>query len=496
MNHQRKGFFILLTVILLIISIITNNPSDFLIREDKSTSKRSYGFYHEPFDVTEYYNETYNETKFFTIQEGDLFYFNQCSSEEDIEIFLEGNGSLLIVNSNFYYIHLSGDLEIDIQNSTIVYTEISDSCHSILRHSIVQQYFAYDNTTSKLLCCYVSKLFDGSPILISISSGRMIRAEGYSRIILIEATNFPHYNVLDTDLSHQKISPAVYLWGVGPAGLIWIINTPLENEGSIEATLAGKVNMEIYVEGFNSHPTSRSENISAQLYVDDIPDQKTDVLSDDNNWNWQIPYQLDTTAYTLNNHTLRLFVNNSQAENWVSLNTQFIKEHALSKPIMVYPTGGERLDAIVTIEWRASNDSYNHSITYSLYYSKYQFSQQWRTLTTGISLTTYDWDTRVLPNRNSYRLKVVATCAEGLTAESAETGLFSINNTLTNSITTSPTRTSTEMSSREINDSSITTSHYSKPLLNFQPLLQFVGLSGVLVFIVTLVIITRRYQIE
>ncbi|MFX1506637.1 MAG: hypothetical protein ACFFDC_11090 [Promethearchaeota archaeon] len=465
---------------------MTNNQSDLLIQIDQTISKQFTSSYHESFNITEYYNEIYNETTNFVIPEGNLFIFNQCSSESGVIIDFMGNGSLQIVNSDFYYTQLRGNLEVEIADSTLAYTEIFDKCIIILRNTILQQYFAFGNTTSKLFYCYPSKLFDGSPIPSSISSGTMIKAGGYSRIILIEAISSRPCEV-NTALCGRKIIPWSSLWGVGPAGLIWLIEIPLENEDGIEALLAGKVCMEFYVEGFNPHPTIKSENISAQLYVDDILEQKMDVISDNTNWNWHIQYKLDTSKYTLDNHTLGLVVNDSESENSMSVITQFIEEHTLSKPIMVYPTGGERLAGIVTIEWNTSRDSYNHSITYSLYYSQYEFGQLWRTLATGISSTTYEWDTRVLPDRNTYRLKAIATCAEGLTAESTETSFFSINNTQTDKITTTSPSTTLSYSSTQ----SETTITYPAIV----PFLDITGVIGILFSMTTVVIIIRRHQI-
>lgn len=112
--------------------------------------------------------------------------------------------------------------------------------------------------------------------------------------------------------------------------------------------------------------------------------------------------------------------------------------HYLSTPVILSPTRWDpatawmpepemgyeyeeekyRFNGTVTIEILAPIDSEGHSITYSLYYFRgwegdYYDWEDWVLIASGITTTTYDWDTTVVLDEY-YRLSVVAFCSEGL----------------------------------------------------------------------------------
>ena len=103
--------------------------------------------------------------------------------------------------------------------------------------------------------------------------------------------------------------------------------------------------------------------------------------------------------------------------------------HFQSIPVITFPDGGETLSGVITLQWTAVIDSYSHSVTYSVYYSS-NAGATWILLETGITSTSYNWDTTTIPDGLSYLIKVVATCSRGLTAEDLSGGTFAIQNAL------------------------------------------------------------------
>ncbi|MHA2227085.1 MAG: right-handed parallel beta-helix repeat-containing protein [Candidatus Hodarchaeales archaeon] len=111
-----------------------------------------------------------------------------------------------------------------------------------------------------------------------------------------------------------------------------------------------------------------------------------------------------------------------------------------STPTIISPNGGETLNETITIEWTASLDSFDHSITYTIY-SSADNGATWTQVATGLTTTSYVWDTTTVPNGFSYLIKVVATCSEGITSEDLSDELFTIQNELPSTTETSSTTT-------------------------------------------------------
>ncbi|MHA2271254.1 MAG: right-handed parallel beta-helix repeat-containing protein [Candidatus Hodarchaeales archaeon] len=107
--------------------------------------------------------------------------------------------------------------------------------------------------------------------------------------------------------------------------------------------------------------------------------------------------------------------------------TPFTVHNAISVPTIASPNGGETLQGTVTIEWAAAVDSANHAITYAVYSSSNE-GVTWTLLASGLTATSYSWDTTTGPNGLSYLVKVVTTCSEGGTTEDVSDGPFAIQN--------------------------------------------------------------------
>ena len=99
--------------------------------------------------------------------------------------------------------------------------------------------------------------------------------------------------------------------------------------------------------------------------------------------------------------------------------------HAITPPILSNLIDGQILSGTYRVEWTTSIDTYDHSITYSVYYST--TGTTWVLVESGITTTSYNWDTEEFPD-GSYEIKVVATCSTGHSAEYILDGTFTIEN--------------------------------------------------------------------
>ncbi|MHA2299134.1 MAG: N-acetylmuramoyl-L-alanine amidase [Candidatus Hodarchaeales archaeon] len=101
--------------------------------------------------------------------------------------------------------------------------------------------------------------------------------------------------------------------------------------------------------------------------------------------------------------------------------------HYISKPVVIYPTGGESLSGTVTIEWKPAHDSHDHQVTYALYYSP-ESDLSWHQLVSGLSSTSHEWNTTEISDSNTYWIKVIASCSGGIAAMDQSEHYFSIEN--------------------------------------------------------------------
>ncbi|UCG03646.1 MAG: right-handed parallel beta-helix repeat-containing protein [Candidatus Heimdallarchaeota archaeon] len=103
--------------------------------------------------------------------------------------------------------------------------------------------------------------------------------------------------------------------------------------------------------------------------------------------------------------------------------------HWFSKPIIKFPNGGETLNGLVNIQWLQSFDSFNHSITYSVYYS-FDGGNLWNQIAFNLIENNFMWNTSSnVINESTCLLKIIASCYGILTTEDISDGMFSIVNT-------------------------------------------------------------------
>lgn len=149
-------------------------------------------------------------------------------------------------------------------------------------------------------------------------------------------------------------------------------------------------------------------------------------------------YYWDTTTVT-NGFDYIIKVNVRCSENFTSVvmsNSSFtILNHVLSIPTVISPNGGEIVTGTITIQWDAVIDSWNHTVTYKVYYSL-DGGISLLLLASGISVTYMDWNTTSVSNGDHYTIKVYAFCSDGLSTKDISDTSFTINNPTDSSTTT------------------------------------------------------------
>ncbi|MHA2363024.1 MAG: amylo-alpha-1,6-glucosidase [Candidatus Hodarchaeales archaeon] len=108
------------------------------------------------------------------------------------------------------------------------------------------------------------------------------------------------------------------------------------------------------------------------------------------------------------------------------IKTTTLPRPLLSTPTFIYPSGGETLNEIITIQWGTVTDDSGFIINYDLYYSV-DNGNTWIQLVSGLSNTSYSWNTRTVTNNANYLIKVVATHFDDFEDEDVS-GTFSILN--------------------------------------------------------------------
>ena len=118
-----------------------------------------------------------------------------------------------------------------------------------------------------------------------------------------------------------------------------------------------------------------------------------------------------------------------------------LQAHTLSAPNIAYPTSGAMLTGTLEVTWTAAIDSWGHVVTYSLYYAT--DSATWIEIESGITGTSYNWDTTTVNDGPTYSLKLTCSCSDSLEAECISQ-TFSIGNEATTTITTTTGTTTVE----------------------------------------------------
>lgn len=124
-------------------------------------------------------------------------------------------------------------------------------------------------------------------------------------------------------------------------------------------------------------------------------------------------------------------------------------KHTLSELKVTSPNGGETLSGNITIEWLEVKDSWNHDLSYSIYYSS-DGGSTWVQIQNTTS-TSHSWNTKSVNDGSNYLIKVAVSCSGGLSASDVSDQPFTIENfpnqtstsSTSSSSSTEPTETST-----------------------------------------------------
>ncbi|MFX1284050.1 MAG: right-handed parallel beta-helix repeat-containing protein [Promethearchaeota archaeon] len=120
-------------------------------------------------------------------------------------------------------------------------------------------------------------------------------------------------------------------------------------------------------------------------------------------------------------------------------NSRTLDIHFISRPRIYYPNGGETVDGTITVEWSKAIDSWDHSLSYTLYYSA-NGGDTWNWIAEGLSTLRHDWNTEEVSDGSNYLIKIVAICDKGLEVEDVSDASFTIQNGPPPTTTTSTTK--------------------------------------------------------
>lgn len=167
-----------------------------------------------------------------------------------------------------------------------------------------------------------------------------------------------------------------------------------------------------------------------------------------------------------------------------------VPPHFMSSPILNTTICYQTISGVTEIEWLPCNDSLDHTITYSLYYSRNN-GKTWNLLVSDLIETIYSWDTTTVFD-GEYLLKLVCSCEAGYTEASQTPITFKIFNNQpppeTSTLPTSTTSPSSTTPNLPVAPTSETSVHSSE----IPPLKPASGWSIVMLIISTGVLVSIR----
>ena len=150
----------------------------------------------------------------------------------------------------------------------------------------------------------------------------------------------------------------------------------------------------------------------------------------------EIAFGLNETSYlwntvnALKSSTYLIRINATSEDGLISTEesdaTFTLQAHTLSIPTIMYPSGGETLSGLVPVSWEESIDSWCYSVSYSIYYSD-DNGTNWVQLAMGLTGLTFNWNTNLVADGDTYTLKVISYGGYNMQQESVSE-VFSIDN--------------------------------------------------------------------
>jgi parallel beta-helix repeat protein len=129
-------------------------------------------------------------------------------------------------------------------------------------------------------------------------------------------------------------------------------------------------------------------------------------------------YHIKITAITSDNTSATVISDSSFS----------IQNHFLTPLSILFPDNGDVLNGRVKIKWLGGEDTLNHQVSYSVYFS-IDAGNSWVVLKAGIQSNECIFDTSNYTNKTNCKIRVQATCFEGLTTQISSNGFFRIDNT-------------------------------------------------------------------
>ncbi|MFX0086433.1 MAG: hypothetical protein ACFFAU_12255, partial [Candidatus Hodarchaeota archaeon] len=158
-----------------------------------------------------------------------------------------------------------------------------------------------------------------------------------------------------------------------------------------------------------------------------------------NNYNWNITH-LDEGS----NYLIKVVAVCAEGLTVVDISNEAFTistvPHNLTNPIITYPNGGEILNGTIQIQWNSVEDSLNHFITYSVYFS-FDNGITWFELVSNLTSNFFTWNTSSIADGSNYIIRVKANCEADLYSEDRSDGVFTIQNIIPATTTIPPTTT-------------------------------------------------------
>ncbi|MFW9994365.1 MAG: SBBP repeat-containing protein, partial [Candidatus Odinarchaeota archaeon] len=313
---------------------------------------------------------------------------------------------------------------------------------------------AYDSSYGGARDIFISKLSaDGSTLLFStylggrgIDRGCSIAVDSHGNSYITGFTgsdNFPIVNAIESNYGGES---DVFVSKLSADGSTLLFSTYLGGDGGdYGMSIAVGSDGSCYITGFTGSDDFPTVNTTESNHRGGYTDAFVSRLSADGSTllfstylggesydhGYSIAVGSDGSCYITGNTESSDFpVVNAIDDSFGGSHNVFISVFQLvciSTPKIKYPTAGTIANGTITIEWIAASDFFNHSITYSVYYSPDE-GATWIRLASGLTATVYQWNTTAVPNGFSYLIKVVATCSEGLSAEDTSDEPFTIQN--------------------------------------------------------------------
>ena len=187
---------------------------------------------------------------------------------------------------------------------------------------------------------------------------------------------------------------------------------------------------------------SENNTISKNNFIGNNPDADSQVKDQDNegrtnqfsNNYWEDWGKIDKNDDGMIEETYQIDGSSDNTDPLPKIEPISIHIYLLTTPVIKYPKVGSILQDIVLLEWEVSYSYKPQTIYYVIYYTTTELPYIWSVLVTSLTNSSYNWDTRLVPDSSNYKLAVVAYDPENLRAIHVLYS-FSIQNELSTGLT-------------------------------------------------------------